>query len=84
MWQHKLDQYMHYEIPNREEEKNKQNRTDCLFEEIMAKNIPNLRKKMDILIQAQSWSSTRVSSKWTSNSQNNPMKEEQSCRLRTS
>lgn len=41
MGEHQRDQYTHYGSPRRRKEK----RAESLFKEIMAENIPNLRKK---------------------------------------
>lgn len=45
---HEVDQYIHYKNPKRIREE----RVERLFEKIMAENVPNLRKDMNLHIQA--------------------------------
>ena len=55
MGEHQLDQYRHYVSPRR-----RKKRAENLFKEIMAENIPNMRKEIDTQIQEPQRTLTRT------------------------
>lgn len=60
MGYHGTKQYMNYKSPRRWQEIE---RAKSLFEEIMSKNLPNLRREMDIQIQENQWIKTKINLK---------------------